>query len=181
MRFGVETVRAMRDAVGPDFPIFYRMGAKEDRPDGVTVRQSRAFAVALENAGVDALDISLGAPTKRSASPGPKAKMGTFVPLAESIRKSVSVPVIAVGRINTGAVAESILDQDRADLIGVGRQLIADPAWPKKIKAGKAGTIVACTSCNSCFKPLRSKTWRPGDPICTVNPRVGKEADPIDA
>ena len=154
MRFGLETVRAMRNAVPRDYPIFYRLGAKEERPDGITLRQSRIFAAELEKAGVDAFDISLGMPVKRRPSPGPKAKMGTFVPLAESIRRSVSVPVIAVGRINTAEVAEAILTENRSELIGVGRQLIADPDWPKKIKARKESSITACTSCNSCFKPF---------------------------
>ncbi len=181
MRFGVETVRAMRDAVGRGYPILYRLGAKEQRPEGITLRQSRAFAVELERAGVDAFDISIGAPVGRRPSPGPRAKMGTFVPLAQSIKRSVSVPVVAVGRINTGEVAETILTENRADLIGIGRQLIADPDWPNKVKAGKHHRVVACTSCNSCFRPLRSKKWRPGDPICEVNPRAGKEIDPIGA
>lgn len=180
MRFGIETVRAMRDAVDQDYPIFYRLGAKEERPGGITLRQSRIFAAELENSGVDAIDISLGMPTKRRPSPGPRAKMGTFVSLAESIRKSVSVPVIAAGRINTAQVAEAILTENRSELIGVGRQLIADPDWPKKIKARKERNITACTSCNNCFKPLRSRKWRPGDPICKVNPRAGKEIDPIE-
>ena len=181
MRFGVETVRAMRDAAGSDYPILYRLGAKEKRPEGITLRQSRTFAMELERAGVDAFDISVGAPVGIRPSPGPRAKMGTYVPLAQSIKRSVSVPVMAVGRINTAEVAEMILSENRADLIGIGRQLIADPDWPNKVKAGGHKSIVACTSCNSCFRPLRSKKWRPGDPICEVNPHAGKELDKISA
>jgi len=177
MRFGLETVAAMRAAVGKEFPIFYRLGAEEKRAGGITLRQSRAFAVALEKAGVDALDISVGNTTGRSASPNRKAKMGTFVHLAEAIKKEVSVPVMAVGRINLPDVAEAILTEGRADAVGIGRQLITDPQWPVKVKNGHAADIVACLSCNTCFRPLRSEHWKPGDPICKVNPRAGREVD----
>lgn len=177
MRFGLETVAAMRSAVGKAFPIFYRLGAEERRPGGITLRQSRAFAVELEKAGVDAFDISVGNTTGRSASPSRKARMGTFVPLAEAIKKEVSVPVMAVGRINLPEVAEAILTGSRADAVGIGRQLIADPQWPAKVHNGRAKDIVACLSCNTCFRPLRSNRWKPGDPICKVNPRAGREVD----
>jgi 2,4-dienoyl-CoA reductase (NADPH2) len=177
MRFGLETVAAMRSAVGPGYPIFYRLGAQEYRPNGITLGQSRTFAGALQAAGADAFDVSIGLPSGRQASPGPRARMGTYAPLAARIKSGVSVPVIAVGRINLPAPAEAILNEGQADLIGVGRQLIADPHWPEKIRAGQQGAIVACNSCNSCFTPLRSSKWRPGDPICKVNPRAGREIE----
>lgn len=176
MRFGLEIVTAMRSAVGQRYPIFYRLGADENRPGGITLPQSRKFAVELEKAGVDAFDVSIGMPIGRSASPGPKARMGTFAHLAAGIKDAVSVPVMAVGRFNRSGPAETALQEGRADLIGVGRQLIADPHWPEKIRTRREQDIVACTSCNSCFAPLRSNGWRPGDPICKTNPRAGREA-----
>ena len=175
MRFGLETVSSIRQAVGNDFPIFYRIGAEEKRAGGITIKESQAFALELEKAGVDAFDVSIGLPTGRNASPSKRAKMGTFVFLAEAIKKVVSVPVMAVGRINLPEVAESILEGGRADLIGIARQLVADPEWPNKVKEGRAGEIVACNSCNACFMPLKSSTWKPGDPICMVNERAGRE------
>ncbi|MBR9982138.1 MAG: NADH:flavin oxidoreductase [Desulfatitalea sp.] len=177
MRFGVKIVAAMRRATGNDFPIFYRLGAEEKRPGGITLPQSRPFAAALEAAGVDAFDVSIGMPGGRNPSPGRKAGMGTYVPLAEAIKQAVTVPVMAVGRINTASVAEAVLTEGRADLVGIGRQLIADPLWPQKVRDGREATIVACLSCNTCFNPLRSEKWRPGDPICKVNPRAGREVD----
>ncbi|MBI5552173.1 MAG: NADH:flavin oxidoreductase [Desulfobacterales bacterium] len=179
MRFGVETVQAMRQAVGQDFPIFYRLGAQEHRPGGITLRQSQAFAVELQKAGVDAFDISIGATAGRSASPGPRAKPGTFVPLAERIKAAVSVPVMALGRINTPELAEAILVDGRADLVGIGRQLIADPFWPDKVHAGRSETITACLSCNRCFQPLRNPdwSWKSDQPLCKVNPKAGREME----
>ena len=179
MRFGLEVVAAMRAAVGPSFPIIYRLGADEKRPGGITLRQSKSFAIELEKAGVDAFDVSIGKPVGRSAAPGKRAKTGTYVPQAEAIKSVVSVPVMAVGRINTLDLAQSIVQDGRADFVGVGRQLIADPQWPNKIKAGRHDDIIACTSCNTCFTPLRNSKWRPGMRICKVNPRAGREIDPV--
>ncbi|MBI4768030.1 MAG: NADH:flavin oxidoreductase [Deltaproteobacteria bacterium] len=177
MRFGLELVQSMRSQVGNNFPIFYRLGAEEKRPGGITIKESQAFAAELEKAGVDVFDVSIGLPTGRNASPSKRAKMGTFVNLAQAIKKSVSVPVMAVGRINLPEVAESILEEGKADLIGIARQLLADPYWPKKVQEGRADEIVACKSCNTCFIPMRSGTWKPGNPICAVNERAGREVD----
>jgi 2,4-dienoyl-CoA reductase (NADPH2) len=179
MRFGIETVHAMRLAVGKEFPIFYRLGAEERRPGGILLRQSRAFAVELQKAGVDAFDVSIGATVGRNASPGPRAKPGTFVPLAQSIKAAVSVPVMALGRINTPDLAEAILTEERADLVGIGRQLIADPQWPHKVRTGRADAIVPCLSCNGCFQPLRNPewSWKSDKALCKVNPSAGREVD----
>ena len=179
MRFGLETVQAMRRAVGKNFPIFYRLGAEERRPKGITLRQSQAFAAELQKAGVDAFDISIGATAGRSASPGPRAKPGTFVPLAERIKAAVSVPVMALGRINSPDLAEAILVEGRADLVGIGRQLIADPQWPNKAQAGRPEAITACSSCNRCFQPLNSPdwSWKSDQPLCKVNPKAGREME----
>ena len=78
MRFGLEIVESMRKQVGKDFPIFYRIGAEEKRPGGITIKQSQAFAVELEKAGVDVFDVSIGLSISRKASPTKRAKMGTF-------------------------------------------------------------------------------------------------------
>jgi len=178
MLFGLEIVKSIRGTVGKDFPIFYRIGAEEKRPGGINIKESRSFAVELEKAGVDAFDVSIGRQEGRKASPMKQAKMGTFVYLAEAIKKFVSAPVMAVGRINLPEVAESILEEGRADLIGIARQLVADPYWPEKVKEGRAEEITACKSCNACFKPMQRGAWNPDDPICAINKRAGREFNP---
>lgn len=177
MRFGLEVVQAMRQTVGANFPIFFRLGAEEDRPGGVTIDQSRYYAAALQKAGVDAFDVSIGKSEGRKASPRTKARMGTFVELARQIKSAVSVPVMGVGRINTLAAATAALETGGLDLVGVGRQLIADPQWPEKLRTGQSDKIVACLSCNTCFTPLDSNQWRPGNRICKVNPGAGREIE----
>jgi 2,4-dienoyl-CoA reductase (NADPH2) len=149
----------------------------QPRPWIPSIKESQSFAAELEKAGVDAFDVSIGLQTVRKASPTRRAKMGTFVYLAEAIKKSVSVPVMAVGRINVPEVAESILAEGRADLIGIARQLVTDPYWPKKVMEGRTEEIIPCNSCNACFKPMLNGTWKPGDRICVVNKRAGREID----
>jgi len=176
MRFGTACVSAIRSAVGDDFPIFYRLGAWEDIPDGITGDDSTRFAVELEKAGADVIDVSLGAMTgqRLTTSPGPEHPEGTLVPFAETIKRNVNIPVIAVGRFRTPEVAESVLEQGKADMIAIGRQLIADPHWPEKATTGRADDIVPCISCNTCFEPVR----QPGTMLrCSVNALAGKEAE----
>jgi 2,4-dienoyl-CoA reductase-like NADH-dependent reductase (Old Yellow Enzyme family) len=81
-----------------------------------------------------------------------------------------------VGKINTPDVAEDILVKNRADMVAIGRQLIADPFWPKKVREGRFKDVVACESCNvNCYAPTFERKVPPGSPICKNNARVGKE------
>ncbi len=173
MKFGLDCVGAMRAAVGEDYPIFFRLGAWEDRPRGIALADSIEFAIELEKAGVDVLDVSVGVAenSPHFSAPLKKERMGTYVWLAEGIKKRVSIPVITVGRINSYKVAEASLTQGRADLIAIGRQLIADPFWPRKVVEGRFKEIVACDSCNlSCFGATVGESFG-----CKVNPRAGRE------
>ncbi|MBM3133061.1 MAG: NADH:flavin oxidoreductase, partial [Chloroflexi bacterium] len=131
MRFGLDIVSAIRSAVGLDFPIFFRIPAKDlGTSGGITMRQSIVFAVELERAGVDCIDVSVGTsgvlPYWRGASPGHRRPAGTYVNLAGAIKDVVKVPVIAIGRIHKPRIAERVLSEGKADLVGMGRQLIAD-------------------------------------------------------
>jgi 2,4-dienoyl-CoA reductase (NADPH2) len=179
MRFGLELVEKMRERTGDSFPIWYRLGAFEDRPGGITAGESIRFAAALEGAGVDVFDVSLGHTEGYGAAPGPDMPMGSFIHLSGAVKSAVSVPVMGVGRINSPKIAESILAEGRADMIGIGRQLIADPFWPEKARTGEGSSIRSCASCNNCFTPLVSSEWKPGDKICRLNERAGRELEPM--
>lgn len=178
MRFGLECVAAAREKVGPLYPIFFRLGARDGRPGSFSLEEAIAYARALEKAGVDVLDISVaeGLGARPGPSPAKRYPMGTFVPLAEAIRREVSVSVIAVGRINLPEVAESILVRGQADLVAIGRQLLCDPFWPKKVREGRVAEIVACDSCNiNCFSPIQPRRLPQDAPLCKKNPRLGHE------
>lgn len=178
MRFGIECVESIRAATGSEFPIFFRIPAMDfDTPGGITLKESASFAMALEEAGADCIDVSVGTtanqPYWRHASPGPKMKPGTWSDLAKDIKSHVKVPVIAVGRINTPDIAEKILSEGEADLIGIGRQLIADPDWPNKVKEGHLDEIIECTYCNrNCWAGV-AVDLPPDASLCKENEGVG--------
>ena len=175
MRFGTECVSAIREAVGDDFPVFYRIGAWEDLPGGITTDDSVRFSAGLEKAGADAIHVSLGATTGTgmTSSPGPDQPEAAFVSLAEAIKHQVKIPVIAVGRFKTPQVAEDTLAQGKADMIALGRQLIADPYWAEKVAGGRAEDIIPCISCNNCFLPIRTGV----NLRCSVNAVTGSEGE----
>jgi len=174
MKFGIDLVTAIRAWVGPDFPIFFRLGALEQR--GTIHPDSLAYARELERAGVDCLNVSTAGWGRVTAAPPRRYPMGTFAFLAEPIKKSVNIPVITVGRINTPEVAEDILTKGQADMVAIGRQLIADPFWPKKVLERRRDQIVACDSCNIyCYAPAFKRRVREGAPLCKFNERVGRE------
>jgi 2,4-dienoyl-CoA reductase-like NADH-dependent reductase (Old Yellow Enzyme family)/thioredoxin reductase len=175
MRFALECVSTMRTAVGDDYPIFFRVGAWEDMEDGIKIEQAVQFATELEKASVDVIDVSVGHLEEPGfgASPGPDKPMGIFVHLAEAIKKKVTIPVAAVGRINTPDIAEALLVEGKADLVAIGRQLIADPFWPNKVAAGQVEDIVPCLSCNVCL----DTAFATGELKCSVNASLAKEAE----
>ena len=174
MQFGIDLVRAVRAFVGPDFPVLYRLGALER--DGAIDPDSIAFAQELEKEGIDCLDISTGGFGQTPVTPTKKEKMGTLVFLAQAIKEHVNIPVIGVGRINTPEVAEEILSQGRADMVAIGRQLIADPFWPEKVRENRFDEVVACDSCNvNCSSSAFERSLPEDAPLCKNNERVGRE------
>lgn len=174
MKLGIDIVKATRAFVGSDFPILFRLGALEENrkihPDSII------YAQELEKAGVDCLDISTGGWGTIPVSPVRRHPMGTFVYLAEPVKKVVKIPVITVGKINTPKVAESILEKGQADMVAIGRQLIADPFWPQKVRENRFVDVVRCDSCNiNCYAPAFERKLPRESPLCKKNPLAGNE------
>jgi 2,4-dienoyl-CoA reductase (NADPH2) len=179
MCFSIELAEAVRRLVGDDYPFFWRLSAEEDWPGGIILEDSVELALELTRVGVDVIDVSYGREipydVKRTGNvppcPTKKHPMGTFVYLAEIIKRKVGVPVISVGRINKPRVAEAILNNGIVDLVALGRQLLCDPFWPQKAAEGRVSEIIVCKSCNHCLRQFRS-----GLPIsCKQNDRLGRE------
>ena len=164
--------RAMRRAAGEGFLLLYRHSALDGEPGGTTVEESLRLAKALQVHWLDVFDVSAGRGEGDNLSiPDASAPEGTHADLAGRIKTAVSIPVIAVGRVQRRAVAERILGEGKADLIALGRQLLADPFWPRKVEEGKEEEAVLCTYCNFCSREMRA-----GRPIaCPQNPHLGKE------
>jgi 2,4-dienoyl-CoA reductase-like NADH-dependent reductase (Old Yellow Enzyme family) len=162
MCLGIETVAAIRQAVKPAFLVMYRHTAAEYVEDGYDLQETLAFIPELEKSGLNVIDIS------PSTAPEPAPHAG----LAASVKAVAKIPVIAVGGMNDPAVAEATLREGKANLVAIGRGLIADPEWPNKVRDGREAEITCCIGDNEkCFGNLGK-----GVPIsCTQNPRAGFE------
>jgi 2,4-dienoyl-CoA reductase-like NADH-dependent reductase (Old Yellow Enzyme family)/thioredoxin reductase len=171
-RFAVEVLRAVRGQVGPDYPVICRLSGDEYVDGGLKIEDTIQIAKILEKEGADALHVSAcnGASVFLNHPPY-YVKEGIFVHLAESVKSAVSIPVIAVGRIRNPSMADQIISEGKADLVSMGRALIADPHMPRKAKEGRMEEIVPCISCNRCIQTLRKDSVR-----CSVNPETGNEA-----
>lgn len=178
MRFLLETVARIRDAM-PDFPAVVRISATEYVDGGYTTEDVIALALALERAGVVALDLSGGTnespELSRFCIQPPSFPRRCLEPYARPIKAAVSIPVIIAGRIITPQDAESVLAAGSADFISLGRALYADPHWCLKAFGLLRAPIRECISCNVCFERLTLEL----DVSCVQNPMVGTEFEAI--
>lgn len=172
MRFPLEIIEAMRGQVGRHFPIIFRLTLQHNVPGGRRVPEGQEMARRLAAAGIDAIDADAGAYDSMDYIFPPfylgDAMMADMAAAAKAV---VDIPVIAAGNLNA-EVGEAILQRGEADFIASGRGLIADPDWPRKVRAGLAEDVCPCIRCNQqCIgfvfglKPLS----------CSVNPRAGRE------
>lgn len=175
MRFVSEVVRAVRKVVGPSFPVTMRISADEMVPNGLILEDSAKISRKLEELGIDAIHVSSGnyASFNRGYMIAPMSMPdGLQVPFAEWIKSCVKIPVIAVGKIRSPAMADDIIRTGKADFVAIGRSLLADPDWPKKAEDGRLDQIRNCIACNEgCITRLFAQQ----DVWCTVNPETGHE------
>jgi len=173
MRFPLEIVEQTREMVGDDFPLIFRMSGDEFVEGGLTLEDNRKIAKMLECVGVDILSVSAGIyESEQWIFPVMGMPDGCLVYLAEGIKKAVSIPVIAVGKLGNLVLAEEILKQGKADLVALGRSLFADPELPRKAMEGRFEDVRPCIYCNEgCIGSL-FKGWAA---TCDVNPTLGKE------
>lgn len=170
-RLAVEVLKSVRNRVGMDFPIICRLSGDEYVDGGLKIEETKQIAKILEKAGADALHVSAcNAASVYLNHPPYYIEEGVFVHLAQAIKSVVNIPVITVGRIRNTVMADQILREGKADLVSMGRALIADPYMPKKAKEGRFEEIIPCISCNRCIKTLRKGAVR-----CAVNPETGNE------
>lgn len=149
LRFPLNIIKKAYAKVGKDFVITYRISADEFVEGGLTIEDSKIIAPILENAGIKAIHVS-GAVYKSGHLPSAPYQAATaiFSDLAKEIKSVVNIPVIAVNKINTPFVAESILKQGKADFVAIGRASIADPEFPNKVMEGRLEDIIPCISCD---------------------------------
>ncbi len=175
-RFPLEVCAAVRNAVGEDYPVLFRMNANEGVDGGITAGEGREFAKRLEQASVDALHVSAGV----YGSPLPIIATMYEPPLplagyAADIKAAVKIPVIAVGKIHDPQSGESLIAGAEADFVSLGRALITDSHFAKKVELGQIKNIRKCIECNQlCIDPLLVLD----EPVsCIYNARAGKELE----
>ncbi len=195
LRFPVEIVKAIKEKAGRDFPVIYRYGLRhymkgmgsgpkgwgssalrgEDYTEaGRDVEEGIEMAKILKKAGVDALHIDAGCyDASYWVHPPIYQPHGCLVDMAERVKKAVSIPVIAVGRLDDPELAEKVLQEGKCDMVALGRGLLADPFWPMKVKQGKEEDIRPCIGCHDAC--IYRKTQRGRPLCCAVNPTVGRE------
>ncbi len=172
MRFPLEVVQAVRQSVGPDFPVTMRISGTDYEPESpITIDESVILAKKLEEAGVDALHVSGGTGVyMHKMITAMYQKLGFNLYLADAVKKEsgVTVPVIFTGAITTPAFAEEVLSQGKADFIGLGRPTLADPHWGRKLMEGRPEDVIPCIRCNDGCSGRTPFSFR--GPSCTVNP-----------
>jgi 2,4-dienoyl-CoA reductase-like NADH-dependent reductase (Old Yellow Enzyme family)/thioredoxin reductase len=174
MRFPLEVIECVRSKVGDDYPVIFRISGDEWIEGGLRLEDTKVISGRLEEAGIDAIDVSNGLGETSEYIIAPMAHPPGFaVHLAEGIKSVVRIPVIAVGRIHDPLLAESILQEGKADLIGMGRALFADPELPKKTVEGRLGDIRKCIACNECTRRFYGNL----SVRCTVNAAMGREKE----
>jgi 2,4-dienoyl-CoA reductase-like NADH-dependent reductase (Old Yellow Enzyme family)/thioredoxin reductase len=171
--FALQTLERVRSKVGGAFPVGYRISGEEFIPGGITLNETRAFAKRLAGQGIDYLHVSGGMIETAQHFVIPMYfPKGHLLSLAEGIKAEVSIPVIAVGAVHDLNLAETALQNKQADLIAMGRALIADPELPNKGKAGRIEDIRTCLRCN---EGCSSRVPKGLTQRCAVNAEVGRE------
>ncbi len=173
-RFPIEIVDTVRKAVGPTFPILYRMSGEDFVPNGLTLDDNRSFAPRLVEHSIDAINVTGGWHETRVPQITMDVPRGGYAYLAEGIAEVVDVPVIACNRINSVSVAERILSRGNIQLIGMSRGLIADPELPTKSQADQQHLTRPCIGCNQgCLDHVFLI-----EPVtCALNPMAGYEEE----
>lgn len=191
MRLMSEIILRARQEVGRDFPVGVRYDGEECIKNGYTLSDSREMALRMAQLGVDWISVSAGGKFEDAVHkpgtplypytgysgdrcmPGAAYPDMTNVPLAERIKFHINshgwfVPVVATGKIRTPEQAETLLQERRADLVGMARALLADPDLPKKAREGRSGRIIGCTYGNVCknldenFRRVTCVLWPKG-------------------
>ena len=172
-RFATEIVESIRNVVGPNFPIIFRISLDHMFKGGRTLEDSMPIIELLEKAGVDAFDIDSGCyETMDYIFPTCYTGEACMAYVCEEARKHVSVPIINAGN-HSMETAVDLLESGNADIISFGRQLIADPQFPNKLKAGHREDVRPCIICNEeCIGRIFGRLTQLS---CTVNPNTGFE------
>ena len=173
-RLAMEVLQSVREAVGPGFPIEFRMSGSELFEGGYDLEEGVRIAQQLEPY-IDLLHVSAGTYQRGFGDTHPSMfkEHGCNVYLAAEIKKHVSVPVATIGALNDPEQMEEIIASGKADVVYMARALLADPFLPRKVMENRDDEIVKCLRCFTCMAERAATSTR----RCTVNPLIGREME----
>ncbi len=174
MRFTLECIEAIRKNTPDDFPVIVKF-TPDQRVEGFrTIEEGREMAKILEDAGVDALHVDTGCYEEwYQAITTVYSTEGHKLDVQKEIKKIVEIPVLGDGKLFSPKLAASVVNDEILDYVGLAHQMLADPYWPNKVKAGKTEDIVPCVGCNECLLAgFSGKHY-----YCAVNPTCYAEQE----
>ncbi|SDH42252.1 NADPH-dependent 2,4-dienoyl-CoA reductase [Pseudomonas panipatensis] len=174
MRLPVEIVRRVREAVGPNFIIIYRLSMLDLVEGGSTWDEIVLLAKAIEQAGATLINTGIGWHEARIPTIATKVPRAAFTKVTAKLRGEVSIPLITTNRINTPEVAEQVLAEGDADMVSMARPFLADPDFVNKAAEGRADEINTCIGCN---QACLDHTFGGKLTSCLVNPRACHETE----
>ncbi|BBN62470.1 MULTISPECIES: NADPH-dependent 2,4-dienoyl-CoA reductase [Pseudomonas] len=174
MRLAVEIVRRVREAVGAQFIIIFRLSMLDLVEGGSSWEEIVELAKAVEQAGATLINTGIGWHEARIPTIATKVPRAAFSKVTAKLRGSVSIPLITTNRINTPEVAERILSEGDADMVSMARPFLADPEFVNKAAAGHAERINTCIGCN---QACLDHTFGGKLTSCLVNPRACHETE----
>lgn len=174
MRLPVEVVRRVREAVGADFILIYRLSMIDLVPNGSTFDEVLHLARAVETAGASLINTGIGWHEARIPTIATSVPRAAFTWVTQKLMGKVSVPLITSNRINTPEIAEQVLADEAADMVSMARPMLADPDFVAKAAAGKSKQIAPCIACN---QACLDHTFSGRLTSCLVNPRACHETE----
>ncbi|MGW0356323.1 oxidoreductase [Nocardia nova] len=172
-RLAVEVIRAVKAEVGDSLAILVRIAGREfGEDDALTTEEAKQASALFEAAGADAIHVTgWGRNPFSNFTDGPLPDhVGAYTELAGEVKKAVSIPVIAVGRV-LPEIGDKVIAEGKADFAAMGRQLLADPDLVNKLRAGTPQNVRPCINCYVC---VQENFWD-DTPLCAVNPALGNE------
>ena len=179
MRLPVEIVSRVREAVGPDFILIYRLSMLDLIPDGSSWEEVVTLARAIAKAGATIINTGIGWHEARIPTIATSVPRGAFAWVTKKMRETlraegITVPLVTSNRINMPEVGEQILADGCADMVSLARPLLADPDFVRKAREGRAAAINTCIACN---QACLDHTFQLKIASCLVNPRAGHETE----
>ncbi len=176
IRFPIEVVRSVREAVGEHFIIVYRLSMLDLIADGSSWEEIVMLAKAIEQAGATIINTGIGWHEARIPTIATMVPEAAFVPITKHLKPEITIPIITSNRINTPELANQIIEAGEADMISMARPLLADPHFAEKARRGESKAINICIACN---QACLDRVFMNKEASCLVNPQACNETELI--